>query len=242
MIVNQNRNSGAGLLPAYRLDQTINSGFMMHRQEGDDGKSVLLENSLLLIYLTVFLLITLISIQDNFLTRFLIRENGPVEIFTVIGYFLAFIVAVKMQLKGYNFGAGVAVIIMTMGLRELDFHDRFTTMGIMKSRFYLSDSVPLQEKLVVSVLVLFLLCFLAAFIKKFYHPFLSALRTGNTAAILALQGIIFTIISKLIDSTPFLFAQIVEESMELAIPYFFLAAMLHLPGTGREGLGVSSLN
>lgn len=199
----------------------------MRQNEINKSKTVLIENSLSIIYLTVFLIIVLISVQHNFLAKFLIRENGPVETFSIIGYFMAFITAIILQLKGrISFGTGAAVIFLTLGLRELDFHDRFTTMGIMKSRFYISDTVPLKEKIIVVIIVLTLVWFIGRFLKQKFHPFLAALKTNDKAAILALNGIIFIIISKLIDSTPVLFAQIVEESMEFAIPYFFLAAML----------------
>ena len=209
----------------------------MYRKKVNKRKTVLIENSLSIIYLTVFLIIALISVQDNFLAKFLIRENGPVETFSIIGYFMAFITAVILQLKGrISFGTGAAVILLTMGLRELDFHDRFTTMGIMKSRFYISDTVPLTEKCIVVIVVFILAWFIGVFLKKQFHPFLAALKTKDKAAILTLNGIIFTIISKFIDSTPLLFARIIEESMELAIPYFFLAAMLlHVSLKGEKG-------
>ena len=207
----------------------------MCREEINKSKSVLIENSLSIIYLTVFFIIALISVQDNFLAKFLIRENGPVESFSIIGYFLAFITAIILQSKGrISFGTGAAVILLTMGLRELDFHDRFTTMSFTKSRFYISDTVPLNEKIIVVIIVLILAWFIGSFFKKQFHPFLAALKNKDKAAILALNGIIFTIISKLLDSTPVLFAQIVEESMEFAIPYFFLAAMLRSTEKNKE--------
>lgn len=190
-------------------------------------QTALIDNSLLLIYLATSLIIALISVQDNFLAKFLVRENGSVQTFTVIAYFMAFSTAVILQLqKRISFGIGAAVIFLAMGLRELDFHDRFTTMGIMKSRFYISDTVPLQEKLIVILIVLILIWFIGRFLTKQFHPFRAALKKRDKAALLVLNGIIFTIISKIFDSIPLLFIKIVEESMELAIPCFFLAALL----------------
>ena len=180
------------------------------------------------IYLTCFLLIIFIALQDYIVAKAVIHEGSFVETLTVIGYFIAFFAAIVLQMRGrISFGAGAAVILLSMSLRELDFHTRFTTMGIFKSRFYISDAVPLTEKIIAALITLSLIYFIAAFLKKHSRFFLIALKSRNKAAFLALNGIIFSIISKLIDSSPLLFAQIVEETMELAIPYFFLSAMLH---------------
>lgn len=187
-----------------------------------------ISKQLIYIYLTCFLLIIFIALQDYIVAKAVIHEGSFVETLTVIGYFIAFFAAIVLQMRGrISFGAGAAVILLSMSLRELDFHVRFTTMGIFKSRFYISDAVPLTEKIIAALITLSLIYFIAAFLKKYSRFFLIALKSRNKAAFLALNGIIFSIISKLIDSSPLLFAQIVEETMELAIPYFFLSAMLH---------------
>ena len=47
----------------------------------------------------------------------------------------------------------VFIPVLLMGMRELDFHSRFTTMGVFKLRFFSSDTVPLSEKLIVTALL-----------------------------------------------------------------------------------------
>jgi hypothetical protein len=203
----------------------------MHQEKTDTRKpSSLLDSSFTIIYLTVILtslLISLIAVRDEVLGMFLTSEDSPVQIFSVIGYFMAIITAVFLQWKKrLSFGYGAAVIFLAMALRELDFHDRFTTMGIMKTRFYISATVPPTEKIIGAVILVALACIIVLFLVKNFQPFLAALRDKNRAALLALNGICFTIISKIIDPNPSLIACAIEETMEFAIPYFFLSAML----------------
>lgn len=207
----------------------------MHQEKAIKGKASPLESSFSIIYLTVILIIVLSSFQDYFLVFFLASESSPIQSFSVVGYFIAFATAIILQLQGrITFGVGAAVIFLSMGLRELDFNERFTTMGIMKSRFYLSDIVPIKEKIIVLMIVLPLVCFIAVFLKKNFRFFLAALKTRNKAALLAANGILFTIIAKLIDSNSSILFCITEETMELAIPYFFLCAMLLYAKGERE--------
>jgi hypothetical protein len=189
----------------------------MQREKTDINPPSLLDSSFTIIYLTVILtslIISLIAVQDEVLGMCLTSESGPVQIFSVIGYLMA-----------SSFGYGAAVILLAMGLRELDFHDRFTTMGIMKTRFYISDTVPLTEKIIGALVLLGLTWITVSFLLKHFRPFVTTLRAGNKAALLALHGTIFIIVSKLIDPSPSLIICAIEETMEMAIPYFFLSAM-----------------
>ncbi len=201
----------------------------MRRKKTDISPPSLLDSSFTIIYLTVVLtslIISLVAVQNEVLGMCLTSESGPVQIFSVIGYLLASITALVLQWKErVSFGYGAAVLLLVMGLRELDFHDRFTTMGIMKTRFYISDTVPLTEKFIGAVVLLGLTCITVSFLLKYFRPFVTALKAGNKAAQLALHGTIFIIISKLLDPSPSLIICAIEETMEMAIPYFFLLAM-----------------
>ncbi len=203
----------------------------MYRKKTKTGHASLLDSSFTIIYSTVILvslIVALIAVQSELLGMFLTDETGPIQICTVAGYCMAVLTALFLQWKKkISFGYGAGVILLAMGLRELDFHDRFTTMGIMKTRFYISNTVPLTEKCIGAAILLALTCILALFLVKNFQPFYTALRKGNRAALLALNGICFTIVSKLIDSCSSLIVCGIEETMEFAIPYFFLLAMIH---------------
>ena len=202
----------------------------MNRKKRNSNKFSIADSSFKVIYLTVVLvslIIAVISIGDFFLGTFLTSEDGPVQIFSVVGYGAAIIAALVLQWKGrVTSGYGAAVILLAMGLRELDLHERFTTMGIMKTRFFLSEIVPLQEKIIAGAVLLGLAMVIGSYIAQNFRSFITSLKAKNRAALLALNGILFIIISKLIDANSSLVICAVEETMEMAIPYFFLCALM----------------
>lgn len=199
----------------------------MVEQDRRTAKNGFFRNPFRVIYLTIVSILILAVLQDDLVIFYLASESSPIQAFSAIGYFIGLVIAVILQRKGHiSFGIGTAVILLSMGLREMDFHDRFTTMGIMKTRFYISDAVPLSEKIPATIIMLGLGFIIAVFLIKHFRPFLTALRAKNTAALLTLNGIAFTVISKLIDSQPHLLFCIIEETIELAIPYFFISALL----------------
>ncbi len=88
----------------------------------------------------------------------LLTESGLIERASAFGYFAC---AVYMVAKGgpeFVRSRGYFVMLVTLfGCRELDFDKAFTTIGILKSRFFVSSEVPLGEKLagfiVISILI-----------------------------------------------------------------------------------------
>jgi hypothetical protein len=166
------------------------------------------------------------SIGKDF-TLFMGSESGPIEQFSSIGYFLAAAAALHSYRKGnISHGLNAAVILCAMALREMDFHDRFTTMGIMKTRFYISPAVPVHEKIIGTTVMLVLLYVVIRFLWMNSRAFIQALQVRNGSALLALNGIVFTVASKLIDGSNTLFFSILEETLEFTIPFFFLLAIL----------------
>lgn len=179
------------------------------------------------IYLSLITIVSLVTMGGEEFTLYMASEDSPIQVFSVLGYFLAAFTALFLHWKGrISYGGTAAIILMAMALRELDFHDRFTTMGIMKTRFYISDTVPVTEKVIAALIMLFLLYIVLRFIWTHLRPFVGELQAKNNAALLALNGIVFTVISKLIDANSSFVVCILEETMELAIPYFFLLAMI----------------
>jgi hypothetical protein len=142
-------------------------------------------------------------------------------------------------------GFSVGIIMMLFGFRELDFHDRFTTMGIFKIKFYLGSQVGLTEKSIVTLIVILLFIFLLSFLKSHAGRFMTGLKKRIPHIITAFAGIICLPISKLLDGAEFKWLDdlgqgyrlnILEESIELAIPYFFIIAMLQFyRSTGNDG-------
>ncbi|WP_163338649.1 hypothetical protein [Desulfopila sp. IMCC35008] len=193
---------------------------------------------------TMFLLVT-INMLPVELAVSLVVEHGPIEMLTVIGYFIAAFGLVVLPF----FRPGVRTVlggflVLLLGLRELDFHSKFTTMGIFKSRYYLSPDVPLPEKGIVSLLMILLVIVLVYFSRTHFPGFLDGLKKKESVAVNVGLALLFAIGSKGMDSisaslhwiaalyheNPARSMQINEEVIELAIPLFLLCAIYHLAG------------
>ena len=76
-------------------------------------------------------------------------EDGPVELPSALLWFaLAFGIwtGARPPVKDRLAWLAMSLLFLAFGARELDLHKAFTTMSILKSRFYLGD-VPIGEKL-----------------------------------------------------------------------------------------------
>lgn len=135
------------------------------------SKAFIRERQYLGFYLTGVLLLMLFLLSlflEGNERDLLIREGGIVESASWLGYILC---AVFMLFKGnvaylkkYYY---LFVYIIFFMLRELDFHTKFTTMGIFKIKFYVSDTVPIMEKFFGVMVILLLL--IAGFIMIYRH-------------------------------------------------------------------------
>ena len=195
------------------------------------------------VLLVVLILAVGINLMPAELAESLVQEHQPVEMVTAAAYFVAvcwLIATALVTSERWLFSA--SFIVALLGLRELDFHARFTTMGVMKSEYYLSPKVPGTEKAIVSLLVCIILCIVVHLVWTRWHSFVTALKAGNVAAINLAMAIGFAIVSKIIDNNStfirrvialffteprYSLTRVVEETMELAIPLFILLAIYH---------------
>ncbi len=177
-----------------------------------------------------------------------IREGGVVETLTVILYLGAIIWLVQRgrlhHQRRWHLSAGF--LLLLLALRELDFQARFTTMGVLKSRYYLSPDVPGLEKAIVSLVMITILIIVAHFLYRNTVPFFRALLRGNPAATAIAFACGAAVLSKLLDSFSRPLRQLVgplyagsttylrvyEEIFELGIPLFILLAIWYAGKTG----------
>ena len=107
--------------------------------------------------LTVLVAASLFSLLAGWLptewTERLFSEGGVIENTTVAIYFLSasilFILAFSTQTPGRTTKAkylGFAGILLICAARELDWHQKFTTRDIFKTRYYLDGEISLVEK------------------------------------------------------------------------------------------------
>ena len=194
------------------------------------------------VLLLVLIVVVGINMMPSELAATLVQEHEPVEALTAVGYLVAacwLIMTALVKSKRWLFSA--CFMVALLGLRELDFNSRFTSMGIMKTEYYISPKVPGTEKAIVSILVLIILCIAVHFVWTRWKSFLTALKVGDIAATNLAMAIGFCIITKTLDNNstsirkvvalfhndPRTCLRVVEETMELAIPLFILLAIYH---------------
>lgn len=188
----------------------------------------------------LFIGLALFQLFPDETEEFWLEESGPVETFSALGYFVCASIAVcwfgrRLRQQWY-----LVVVLLLMGMRELDFHSRFTTMGVFKLRFFSSDTVPLGEKLIVTALLVGLGVALVLAVRRQAPVILRAARERSTVLIGVAWGMVLAVLSKSIDGLPRKLSAInvtapdwfiemaadAEEIMELGIPIMFTTALL----------------
>lgn len=196
-----------------------------------------------LILSMVFALLVVFSMLPHKLVGDIIKEGSIIETLTVVVYAIVvlFLLQISFQQRASQY-LPTSALVTLLALRELDFHTRFTTMGIFKTKFYISPEVPQVEKIVVSLLVLVLFLFLLAFIKHHFASFLCNLQQGKPVTVAIAFGIGSAVLSKIIDNMselfhplcfwydPVVMTRAIEEVLELAIPCFFMVAIYYFNG------------
>src|SRR5690606_38084443 len=135
-----------------------------------------------------------------------------------------------------------ARLLLVFGFRVLDFHTRFTTMGIFKTKFYVTPEVPMAEKTIAFIITLGCLCVASAFLKDHPPQFICELRQFSSIAIgVAMTGALIAA-SKIVDGMSRYLGvlgidtealdlgatKIAEEVMELGIPIMMILVFAHV--------------
>lgn len=171
----------------------------------------------------------------------LLSESGLIERASAIGYFAC---ALFMLLKGgaeFVRTRGYFIILVTLfGCRELDFDKAFTTIGILKSRFFVSPDVPAGEKVAGFIVVAILIWAVYKILSQHFAGFLSDLRNKTPEAVGVTIVFFLLAFSKSIDGLPrklqplgidvsadiSAFFGALEEVLELGIP-IYIALVAH---------------
>lgn len=201
------------------------------------------KNSYLVLYGLVFLglisLIVLLKMVDPELRKSLIEENGLIELSSCIGYFVCLAMLSFFKVNDAKSKWCIMLILLAFGLRELDFHVLFTTMGITKTKFYLSPEVPVLEK-VFGIFVFASLAYIVFYVvRRHFSAYMVALKEREPFAAGVFFGILLIFASKGIDGLPRQlnsigfditknmvgWMSIIEETIELGIPVMFMISI-----------------
>ncbi len=186
------------------------------------------------------LLVISITLMPEKISQEMVRENGPVEVLSAAGYFLFCLFLFYFNYIGAvrtRFAPGFFIFLL--GLRELDFHARFTTMGMFKSRFFVSPEVPVVEKFLVTLFIISLLTYGIIYLRGSLPRFKKDVSRARPYAVSIACAVGCILVSKSLDGNsiifktllpmlenPATFARTVEECLELFIPILFIRALL----------------
>jgi hypothetical protein len=173
--------------------------------------------------------------------QWLLREHGPIESLSAVGYLVCLVTLLCLPKDRKPVAAmAMGVIFVVFGLRELGFHARFTTMGIFKSRFYISPEVPILEKIIGAAVLLILAGAMGYVAKRHFRTFVRGVRRLEPGPFSALIVIFLLVFTKTLDGLPRKlaglglsspealeqFAWAMEEVLEMGIPIFMLIGIL----------------
>jgi hypothetical protein len=200
--------------------------------------------------------VLLVSLGISFLPEeprgVLVREGGPIEGASTLLYFAGAVLCVLYSVLGiWRGGLLAGALLSVLALREMDFHTRFTSMSVTKTRFFVSPDVSVGAKLLV-VGIFLVLCLAAFFFaRRHARGFLEALKRKEPWASLTLSGVLLLPVSVFLDGTMRMMDSlgvevgresgvligVVEETAELGIPVMFVLALLLWGRARRRRVG-----
>ena len=195
------------------------------------------------------LLVTVITLLPGKVPYETVREGGPIETLSAGGYFLfCLFIFYFNSISAIRTSFAPGFFVLLLGLRELDFHARFTTMGMFKSRFFISPEVPIMEKTIVSIFIIGLVIYAVIYFRRVWPGFKRALVSGKPWAISVACAVGCVVLSKILDGNSKFFvifkplvtdtktlARTAEECLELLIPIFFIRALLQYSWDSVKG-------
>jgi len=170
-----------------------------------------------------------------------IDEGGIIETLSALGYFLcALLILLKGKwsyIKRYNY---FFIVVILCGFRELDFDKKFTTMGIFKSRFYISSSVPVVEKFIGLLVIAVLIYIVVSVFRNHLKDFSRKIKTISPVHIGSLMIFLTLCFTKTIDGLARKlgdinihisqqtsnYFEVIEEVLELGIPLLMITTFL----------------
>ena len=214
--------------------------------------NAVLTSNMALVMLVVVMTIVISAIGDP-LRYEVVREGGPIEIASAVGYFLCYVLCLflvrSMQPRmPLSQAWPLLLTLLFLGARELDLDKVPFTKGVLKAKQYTSDDVALGEKLISLAILILLIVTVVTLIRRFGPALIRGIRAGQSHSRAIGLGILFAVLSKSVDGLnrklePFgvqvsdetaEWARVFEEVAELGIVLAFLQAVLILKTQQRS--------
>ena len=186
-------------------------------------------------------LLILSILNDIYKYPILFNEGGLIESLSALGYFLCIAyMGYKWGLPGIKKYHYFIILFSLFGFRELDFDKKFTTMGIFKSKFYVSEGIPLVEKIFGLLILLILIYALAKIFSNYIRPMKVKIINSLLIYYGAFSTFLFLILSKSMDGIGRKLGEIgifldeaminnlavIEEVLELGIPMLIMSTLM----------------
>ena len=175
------------------------------------------------------------------LTYLITKEWGPIENAQVIFYVTGALVSwIYARQKIWDGGYQGSLILLIFAMRELDFQKKFTGISITRTKYYFHSDAALTAKLLCALIVISILVLFFLFIKKNIRGFYKNVKALKNWSLSVIAGLFSMLLAILLDSITRVFESLgiesvkhghllknpFEELFELAIPFFFLNALL----------------
>ena len=195
-----------------------------------------------LLWVGIILLIVFLQNAPPQLAEKLLQENGLFEALSAIAWFVsAGVLAILSYTQQWRRGWAATFLLLSLALRELDLHNRFTTMGILKIKFYLSGSVPLTEKIMAGLILSFLVAMAWFLVRDRMAWFFRSLKKREGPAVALVVFFLLLGSSKILDRLPNALPEagipfsrapagqigVFEETMELGLPLMIILIIFH---------------
>lgn len=194
---------------------------------------------------TIVVILATIWIHSPLMTG----EAGLVEQGTLVLYIFAIVVLLSRRYFGVPIVWSAMFALAFCLMRELDFDKRFTSIGLLKTQLYFTDTAPLYERLIGIAVGVALVAVVLTLIVRHGRIQLRRLLAFDPVAIGVFAGLALMGLSKAMDGIGRKLSDIgidiseesvwmfdaVEEALEFGIPLFFLtAAILSIIGIARS--------
>jgi len=144
--------------------------------------------------------------------EWVLSEAGPFEIGSALLFFitaiLGFYLFTKIKTKlSFSFGA----LMMIAGMRELDWHKKWTSDSILKSRFYLSEETPVIEK-IFGIIFILTLTGTVVIVLKHIPKWISLLKQNDVISWGIFYAFGIMAFAKVIDGSDRLFSSLITKT------------------------------
>jgi len=206
----------------------------------------------LFLLLIIGSIVSIIFLPES-LVYLLTKEWGPIENAQVIFYVTGALVSwIYARQKIWNGGYQGSLILLIFAMRELDFQKKFTGISITRTKYYFHSDAALTAKLVCALIVIGIIVLFILFIKKHSRGFYENIKARKNWSLSVVAGLVSMLFAILLDSITRVLSSLgiesvkhghllknpFEELLELAIPFFFLNALLlygnHTAGIAQE--------